>query len=118
MTKSAQVLQAYPFSSQFETMPLSQPGEIRLSADELALLLQQNQQTTAELVRNEILQQTADQLDTVSKSLQASMADIVRLAAYLEKAGLDEIDRQQALDTVRNLASTLLRGQGELFPET
>jgi hypothetical protein len=46
------------------------------------------------------------------------MTRIVDLAAYLETAAIDEHDRQQAMENVRRIASTVLEGQGELFSES
>ena len=117
MKRKVSTLHPFPLTSDFTLPPPETKGEVRFNAEELAALIQETRESTAELVRNDLLAVEADKLKAVSDQLNASLVQIVNLAAHLEKARIDETDRRQALDTVRKLASTLIDGQGELFAD-
>jgi hypothetical protein len=118
MRRSIENLKPFPFESDFSAPRKDDPEQITLSASDLATLLSETRKSTAELVRNDALAEQADTLSNVSGDLKSVMTRIVDLAAYLETAAIDEHDRQQAMENVRRIASTVLEGQGELFSES
>ena len=118
MKRQITKLKPFTFESDFSAPRAEEPDVITMSASDLAALLSEERIATADLVRNDALTDQADKIEGVSNDLKAVMQRIVDLAAYLETAAIDEHDRQQALDNVRKLASTVLDGQRELFSET
>ncbi len=118
MKRQIAKLKPFPFESDFSAPRPENPDVITMSAADLAALLSEERVATAELVRNDTLVEQADKIGAVSSDLKAVMQRIVDLAANLETAAIDEHDRQQALENVRKLASTILEGQGELFSQS
>ena len=117
MNRRIQSLSPYAFQSDFSSPAGNGPERISLSAEELAGLLADARQSAAELVREDSLRVEAERLAEISDQLRQALSAIVDLAAHLERANLDEHDRQTALKNIRQLASRLIDGQGELFPK-
>lgn len=115
MKLRVQKIEPFPFSSDFQTPGPSSQNMVQISVDELAHLLAAAQQNAAEIARDDTLTAQADRLVETSSELKRVLEGIVDLAAYLEKASIDEADRRDALDRVRRLASVVLEQQGDLF---
>lgn len=114
-----QVARLTPFSFESDfTQPAPQEeahGDIVLTAEELAALLAETRESTADLVRDDTLSQHAMQMKSLSSEMKDALGLVVDLADHLETAGLNEHDRQAALEKVRRLAGTLIDGQADLF---
>lgn len=105
---------AFDFRSDFQ-QPGDEPGRISLTVGELAALLDDARRTTAEMLRNEQVQQQADAMRASSQALKTALAQIVQLAELLETASFSDEIRDEALTRVRALAAELIDGQGNLF---
>lgn len=117
MKRRIEKLQPYPFTSDFSA-PVAAPRDmVQMSKEDLALLLSDAQASGASIARNDTLAAQAESLAQTSTELKRVLAGIVDLAAYLEKATLDEADRVEALERVRCLAAVVIEQQGDLFGE-
>ena len=115
MKRRVEKIAPYPFASDFSA-PAPQDAEtVKMTPQDLALLLSDAQANGAAIVRNDTLAQQADLLAKTSGDLKKVLASIVDLAAHLEQAAIDEGDRHEALDRVRRLAAVVIEGQGDLF---
>ena len=115
MKRRVEKLAPYPFASDFSA-PAPQADEtISMSPQDLALLLSDAQASGAAIARNDALAEQAERLANTSADLKKVLVGIVELAAHLEKAAIDDDDRQVALDRVRRLAAVVIEGQGDLF---
>lgn len=115
MRRRVEALKPYTFESDFTPPSPDAEGKIELTTADLAALLAETREATAALVRDETLKAQAEHLQTVSADLKEALSAIVNLAGLLEKASIDEHDRQMALHNIQHLARTLIDGQGELF---
>ena len=115
MKRRIEQLNPYPFASDFSAPAQKQPDTVEMSTKELALLLSDAQASGAAIARNDSLAEQAERLAQTSSDLKKVLLGIVDLAAYLEKAAIDESDREDALDRVRRLAAVVIEGQGDLF---
>ena len=104
----------FDFRSDFEQQS-TEPDKISLTVAELAGLLDDARRTTADMLRNEQVQQQADAMRASSEALKTSLAQIVQLAELLETASFSDEIRDEALTRVRALAAELIDGQGNLF---
>ncbi len=118
MRRRIEALQPYRFESDFNPASHGAADTVALTAPDIAALLAEARESTAALVRDDTLKATSDRLEAVSANLHEALSAIVRLAAHLEKASIDEHDRTMALDNVRHLARTLIDEQGELFTKS
>lgn len=117
MKRRIETLEPYPFASDFRAPEPAVKDTIQISTEELALLLSDAQASGASIARNDSLAEQAERLSQTSSDLKKVLAGIVDLAAYLERAAIDENDRADALDRVRRLAAVVIEGQGDLFSE-
>lgn len=115
MKRKIEHLEPYPFSSDFSAPAPRTRDTIELSTEELALLLADAQASGAAIARDDTLADQADKLAQTSADLKRVLSGIVDLAAYLEKAAIDEADRRDGLDRVRRLAAIVVDHQGDLF---
>ncbi|MCF6329440.1 MAG: hypothetical protein L3J02_06545 [Henriciella sp.] len=115
MRRRVQNLKPYALTSDFTAQNADDPDQITLTAADLAALLADTRESTAALVRDETLSAEAKRLEAVSTELRAALGAIADLAAHIEKAAIDEHDRNMALGNIRRIAATLIDGQGELF---
>lgn len=117
MKRQVARLTPFSFESDFTPpMPPEEPrGDIHLTADELAALLAETRESTADLVRDETLNHHSEQMKSLSKDMKDALGLVVDLADHLDTAALNEHDRQAALEKVRRLAGTLIDGQTDLF---
>lgn len=120
MRRRVEKLKPFAFSADFGDAPEANtdPDMISLTAGDLAALLAEARESTAALVRDETLSEHAAKTEAIGHELRSALGSIVELASYLEKAALDEHDRQQALESIRHIAATLVDGQGELFTKS
>ena len=118
MRRRVETLQPFRFESDFSANKTDVPEQVSLSAADLTALLAEARESTAALVRDDTLRAATEHLETISANLHDALSSIVRLAAHLENAAIDEQDRQTALDNIRHLARTLIDGQGELFAKS
>ena len=115
MKRRVEKLAPYTFASDFSA-PAPQADEtISMTPQDLALLLSDAQASGASIARNDALAEQAERLANTSSDLKKVLASIVDLAAYLEKAAIDDADRKVALERVRRLAAVVIEGQGDLF---
>jgi len=117
MKRRIDKLEPYPFTSDFTVPKPTTTDAIEISPTDLALLLSDAQASGAAIARNDTLAAQAETLAATSADLKSALSGIVDLAAYLEKAALDESDRLEALDRVRRLAAVVIDQQGDLFGE-
>lgn len=117
MKRRIEKLEPFPFASDFSVPVAARPDMINMSKEDLALLLSDAQASGASIARNDTLAAQAETLAQTSADLKRALAGIVDLAAYLEKATLDESDRAQAIERVRCLAAVVIDQQGDLFGE-
>lgn len=119
MKRQVGKLESFPLSADFlPPQPVVEPdNRLSLTPEELSAMLDDARRTTAELVRDETLNLQAEKLVSFGESLREALLAISDLASHLEKAAIDEHDRQTALNAVRHLACSLVDGQGELFPK-
>lgn len=115
MKRRIEQLSPYPFASDFSAPAPNPQDMVQLSTKELALLLSDAQASGAAIARDDSLAEQAERLAQTSADLKKVLLGIVDLAAYLEKAAIDEADRADALDRVRRLAAVVIEGQGDLF---
>jgi len=115
MRRRVEALKPFAFESDFSPPKTDTDDKIELSAADLAALLADTREATATLVRDDTLSAESERLQAVSADLKQALAAIVNLATLLEKAAIDEHDRQLALQSIQHLARTLIDGQGELF---
>ncbi len=115
MKRRVEKIQPYPFASDFSAPEPVDPDSVRMSPQDLALLLSDAQASGASIARNDALAAEASRLAQTSEDLKKVLAGIVDLAAHLEQAAIDETDRKDALDRVRRLAAVVIEGQGDLF---
>ena len=115
MKRRVEKLAPYPFASDFSAPAPQSDETISMSPQDLALLLSDAQASGAAIARNDALAEQAERLANTSADLKKVLAGIVELAAHLEKAAIDDDDRQVALDRVRRLAAVVIEGQGDLF---
>ena len=115
MKRKIDQLTPYPFASDFSAPEPGTGDRVQMSAQELAMLLADAQANGAALARNDALAAQADALAQASTELKSVLTGIVDLAAFLEKATLDEGDRRDALERVRRLAAVVIDQQGDLF---
>ncbi len=115
MKRRVESLKPYVFESDFTAQKADDPDQITLTTADLAALLADTRESTAALVRDETLSAEAGRLEAVSTELRAALGAIADLAAHIEKASIDEHDRNMALGNIRRIATTLIDGQGELF---
>lgn len=120
MKRQVARLAPFPFESDFAVpaAPEDPSGDIILTADELASLLAETRQSTADLVKDETLKVHSNRMQSLSDEMKSALSLVVDLAGHLETATLDEHDRQAALEKVRRLAGTLIEGQADLFKES
>lgn len=115
MKRRIQNLTPYPFSSDFDAPSADVSEKVQISPADLALLLSDAQASGAAIARNDALAEEAEKLAATSGELKRVLAGIVDLAACLEKASIEESDRQAALNRVRRLAAIVIDQQGDLF---
>jgi dethiobiotin synthetase len=115
MKRRVEQINPYPFASDFSAPTADAPDTVHISTKELALLLSDAQASGAAIARNDSLAEQAERLAQTSSDLKKVLLGIVDLAAYLEKAAIDEADREDALERVRRLAAVVIEGQGDLF---
>lgn len=115
MKRRIESLTPYPFASDFTAPSPKTRDTVQMSTDELALLLADAQASGAAIARNDALALEAEKLANTSSELKQVLTGIVDLAACLEKASIEEGDRQDALDRVRRLAAVVIDQQGDLF---
>ena len=118
MNRRSVSIQPYEFNSDFSAATPNDADKIAMTSADLAALLAETRESTAALVRDETLAAETARLHEVSENLREALTAIVNLAAFLERAAIDEHDRQIALSGVRRLATTLIDGQGELFAKS
>lgn len=118
MRRRVEQLKPFSFESDFSAPRPGTPEQISLTSADLAALLAETREATAALVRDETLGAQAERLKSVSDDLKVALSAIVNLASLLEKAAIDEHDRQLALRSVQHIARTLVDGQGELFSKS
>lgn len=117
MKRRIEKLQPYAFASDFSAPVAAPHDRVQMSKEDLALLLSDAQASGASIARNDSLAAQAETLAQTSAELKRVLSGIVDLAAYLEKAALDEADRAEALERVRCLAAVVIEQQGDLFGE-
>lgn len=121
MKRRVEKLKPFAFSADFSA-PAPETADtqdmINMTASDLAALLAEAREATAEMIRDETLHEHSERVDAISRELRVALGSIVELAAYLEKAAIDEHDRQTALESIRRIAGTLIDGQGELFTQS
>ncbi len=115
MKRRVEKIQPYPFASDFSAPDPDDDDTVRITTQDLALLLSDAQASGASIARNDALAAEASKLSQTSEDLRKVLAGIVDLAAHLEHAAIDETDRKDALDRVRRLAAVVIEGQGDLF---
>ena len=115
MSETARRLSAFDFRPDFAPLPTPEPGEVRLSADEVvALIARVRSDALAEVSRQEA-QETLDRLDRVTATMRDVLSDLLKLMQIIDGAASDEASRGQLRSTVNGLAQRLLDGQGDLF---
>ncbi len=117
MKRRVETLTPYPFASDFSAPKLEDPETVKLTSQDLALMLADAQASGASIARNDQLAEQADKLAKTSEELKQVLTGIIDLAAHLEQAAIDESDRTEALTRVRRLAAVVIEGQGDLFGE-
>ena len=115
MKRRVEQIEPFPYSSDFSAPAAASDNSIRISSQELALLLSDAQASGAAIARNDSLAEQAERLAQTSADLKKVLVGIVDLAAHLEQAAIDETDRADALERVRRLAAVVIEGQGDLF---
>lgn len=108
----------FDFRSDFTVPEPEKPASddrISISVSELAALLDQTRESTAQMLRDEQVQIQAEAMKSSAETLKSALMQIVQLAQTLESAALSEDVRADALSQVRNIASELIDGQGNLF---
>jgi len=115
MKRRVENIKPFPFASDFSAPQPDETDTVRMTPQDLALLLSDAQASGASIARNDALAAEAGKLAQTSDDLRTVLASIVDLAAHLEQAAIDETDRQDALERVRRLAAVVIEGQGDLF---
>ena len=115
MKRRIEKIQPYPFASDFSAPDPTDTDTVRMTPQDLALLLSDAQASGASIARNDALAAEASKLAQTSEDLRKVLVGIVDLAAHLEHAAIDEADRKAALARVRRLAAVVIEGQGDLF---
>jgi K+-sensing histidine kinase KdpD len=118
MRRRVEQLKPFRFESDFSAPSAPSDDTLTLTSADLAALLAETRQATADLVRNDTLGAEAERLNAISEDLKSALSAIVNLASLLEKAAIDEHDRRLALNSVQHIARTLVDGQGELFSKS
>lgn len=115
MKRRVEKIEPFPFASDFSAPAPDETDTVRMTPQDLALLLSDAQASGASIARNDALAAEASKLAQASDDLKKVLAGIVDLAAHLEHAAIDETDRKDALERVRHLAAVVVEGQGDLF---
>ena len=115
MKRRVEHIAPYPFASDFSAPEPADADTVRMTPQDLALLLTDAQASGVSIARNDALAAEASKLAQASDDLKKVLLGIVDLAAHLEQAAIDETDRQAALNRVRRLAAVVIEGQGDLF---
>ncbi len=115
MKRRVEKIEPFPFASDFSAPAPDETDTVRMTPQDLALLLSDAQASGASIARNDALAAEASKLAQASDDLRKVLAGIVDLAAHLEHAAIDETDRKDALERVRRLAAVVVEGQGDLF---
>ena len=115
MKRRVEKIEPYPFASDFSAPAPKEADTVRMTPQDLALLLSDAPASGASIARNDTLAAEASKLAQASDDLKKVLAGIVDLAAHLEHAAIDETDRKDALERVRRLAAVVIEGQGDLF---
>lgn len=115
MKRRIEKIEPFPFASDFSAPAPTSPDNVQMSTQDLALLLSDAQASGAAIARNDALAEQASILADTSTELKQVLTGIVDLAAYLEKASIEETDRRAALERVRRLAAVVIDQQGDLF---
>lgn len=115
MKRRVEKIEPFPFASDFSAPAPDETDTVRMTPQDLALLLSDAQASGASIARNDALAAEASKLAQASDDLKKVLAGIVDLAAHLEHAAIDETDRKDALERVRRLAAVVVEGQGDLF---
>lgn len=117
MRRRIEKIEPFAFASDFSAPTPNAPETVKMTPQDLALLLSDAQAGGAAIARNDTLAEQAERLEKTSEDLRKVLASIVDLAAHLEQAAIDEADRQAALERVRRLAAIVIDGQTDLFPK-
>jgi len=117
MRRKIERLEPFSFQSDFtpaQPAPMECGKTVHLSPEELSHLLAEARAQAVDETLKATLEMHREQLTSLSDKMIDALGVILRLGEYLERAAIDEYDRQQALTHIKALASTLLDGQGEL----
>ena len=117
-TKPTRKVSPFEFRSDFtapEPSAADDDDRISIRVSELAALLEDTRNSTAQMLRDEQIKAQAEAMTSTAKALKTALSQIIELAHTLENASLSEEIRDDALGRVRNIASELIDGQGNLF---
>lgn len=114
MSAPARPLTPFDFRPDFAPQ-VSVPGEVRLTAEEVAALISKVRADTLAEVSRQETQETLDRLDRVTATMREALGDLLQVMQVLDSSGFDEATEKRLRGTINGLAQRMIDGQGDLF---
>ncbi|MEL6829660.1 MAG: hypothetical protein AAFO63_05945 [Pseudomonadota bacterium] len=116
MRRKIENYRPFDFSPDF-TPDANRGQSVTMQQQDLLALIADTREATAQLARNDVAQQARHDLERVITQQKGALKAVLALVEQLNQNELSRADRDEARAALKQIASTLVDGQHDLFEQ-